>query len=148
MNVPERPKSIPVRTAVFLLCLWIAFSIGFVLVNRYNNGSNWDGLADLLLLALGGPIALLSLGVAVWVAGRPVSLAFLGIVGTGVTLIVGWSIYDEHKDTKLALGRQSAHRADIEAKYGAKCAKERDSENPFAYLICLDMQERNAKTAP
>jgi len=148
MNVPERPKSIPARAAVSLLCLWVALSIGFVLINRYNNGSDWDGLVDLLLLVVGCPVAVLTLGIAVWVAGKQISLSVLGIAATGVALIIGWSIYDEHEATKLSLGHQAARWADLEAKYGAKCAKERDSKNPYDYLVCIGVQERNEKNAP
>jgi hypothetical protein len=123
----------------------VALSIGFVLINRYNNGSHWDGLVDLLLLVVGCPVALLSLGVAAWVAGKHISLALFGISATGVALIVGLSIYNEREATKLSLVHQAARRADLEAKYGAKCAKEKDSENPYDYLVCLEVQEQNAK---
>jgi hypothetical protein len=146
MNIPERPKSILARATVSLLCLWIAASVAFVLFNRYSNGSDWDGLVDLLLLAVGCPVAFASLGIAGWSAGRRASLVILFGALACITLVIGSSIYDKHKTAQISIRRQAAHQAEIEAKYGAKCKKEQNTDNPYDYLLCLDDQERNDPT--
>lgn len=148
MNIPERPKSIPARVALSMLCLWIAFSIAFVLLNRYDNGSDWDGVADLLLLAVGCPVAFIALGTAVWAAGRRFSLAILFAALACFALFVGWSFYDEHKTRELSTKHQAARQAELESKYGAECDKEKHADNPYDYLICLDVQEQNDRNTP
>ena len=148
MNIPWKPKSIAARATVSLLGLWIGFSIAFVVFNRYSNGYEWDGPADLLILAVGCPVAFISFGISGWSAGRRVSLAILFSALACTALFVGWLNHNKHITADLSVRHKAAHQAEMESKYGAKCAKEKNSDNPYAYLICLDVQEGNARHTP
>lgn len=146
MNIPEQPKSKLTRAGIATLAIWISAAIFIVLVNRYRNGSEWDSITDLFLLALFLPASLLSLGVASWAIGRRAALAALGIALAGVAASVGWSTYHTHRETKAAQAaeaRSMKHSAQRETTFGARCASEKlraKSGNIDPYQICLRLE--------
>lgn len=144
MKLSFESKSAFARFVIIALGIWISCSIGFVLFNRHQSGTDWDSLTDLFLIAIGIPIAVMSAAIAMWAAGRRAvtSVACLAIVGSLAAF--AWSLYlDDQK------ARQAADYATwLESEYGRECARFKDSENPFDFVFCLEDQEQKARKGP
>lgn len=155
MKIPDRPKSIVARLSVLALGLWVSAAICFVLFNRYRNGSEWDSVTDLLLLAFFLPLSLVALGIASWAAGRRALMVALSLLIVGSAIGAGWSTYQAYvgrQSAQAAEERQAVHRKQLEAQFGSRCASEKSSTNgrtidPYgidAYEYCLFAEEQAA----
>lgn len=151
MKFPDRPNSILARIAISGLGLWAAFSIGFVLFNRYRNGADWDNLTDLFLLAIALPVGASAAAIASWAAGRRAAAVLILMAIIGTAAIGGRSLYVKHLESEAiesSIRQADEDRRRLEAKYGSKCARYKGTENRYAYSICLEKQERDAQKRP
>ena len=142
MTLLGRPKTKPIRLLAAALSLWVGGAICFVLFNRYRYGGEFDGITDLLFLALGVPVAVVAVVVGFTSLGKSGSI----VVGAGITLIAGAifgiRLYQQHlaqvaRAEQMERTRQD--RAALERRFGAECAAQHGGH--YAYEICLISKE-------
>jgi glucan phosphoethanolaminetransferase (alkaline phosphatase superfamily) len=151
MKFPARPQSKLVRAGIAMLALWIFAAIFFVLLNRYRYGSDWDSIADLILLAFFLPASLISLGIASWAAGRRASVIAMSIVLAGAFVAASLSAYQVYRHRQAAQAakiQREKEFEEIEAKFAARCESEKSSTKEGQldpYVLCLIAEDMAAK---
>lgn len=127
------------------LSLWVGSTTAFVLFNRYRYGfGDLDGLADLVLISFGVPLAAGSLVLGCWCLGRKGSVYVAIAVAAIGASAAGKSAYDVHRyNAQVESRRQQARQEEDDAivrRFGKEC--ESQSQDDYSYVICL-MEKRS-----
>jgi hypothetical protein len=143
MNIFPSLSPRGIRISLGLIALWIAAISGFVLFNRYREGSDFDSLTDIVLLAFGLPAVILCLVSAFYLLGKKVMIAFVTIAMISCAVALCFYLYGIRLESIAREKRIEQSRkdwADMEERHRKKCEGEKGqpSKNGIdPYQFCI-----------
>ena len=136
----SKPTSKLARCGLAVLSLWISASVFVVIYNRYRYGTDVGSVADLLILTVAAPLAVLSACVFVWLVGRRASIIIACAVTLALALLMVPPFYQEKQRLDQASEEAEQHRIAIEKIAAERCAHVPKATQPDEideHIMCL-----------